>query len=72
MDFPPSLAGLRLAARTVWTRLHDTERTFAGEWRRTYESGIEFTGLTPAQQTALAAILETLQTGDAALGEKPA
>jgi hypothetical protein len=61
VDLPPTLGVLRLSGRVVWTRLRSTEQTLAGDRRDHYESGIEFTGLTAAQQTALAAALATLQ-----------
>jgi hypothetical protein len=61
VDLPPELGDLRLTARVVWTRLLGTERMMEGARRRAYESGIEFTGPTAEQQTALAAVLATLQ-----------
>ena len=61
VDLPPSLGVLRLLGRVVWTRLRGTEQTLAGDRRDHYESGIEFTNLTPAQQAALASALATLQ-----------
>jgi len=61
VDLPPTLGVLRLSGRVVWTRLRSTEQTLAGDRRDHYESGIEFTSLTAAQQTALAAALATLQ-----------
>lgn len=61
VDLPPGLGTLRLSGRVVWTRLRSTEQTLAGDRRDHYESGIEFTTLTAAQQTALAAALDTLR-----------
>jgi hypothetical protein len=61
VDLPAALGALRLTGRIVWTRLHGTERTLEGERRSFYESGVEFTGPTPEQQTALTAALATLQ-----------
>ena len=61
VDLPPSLRVLRLTGRMIWTRLRSTGQTLAGDRRDHYESGIEFTSLTAAQQTALAAALATLQ-----------
>lgn len=61
LDLLPALGGLRLIGRIVWTRLHGTEQTVEGERRSHYESGIEFTYPTPAQQAALATGLAMLQ-----------
>ena len=52
VDLPFALEALRLTGRVVWTRLHGTEQTVDGERRCYDDSGIEFTGLTPEQQTA--------------------
>ena len=65
VDLPPALGTLRLNGRVVWTRLRSTEQTLAGDRRDHYESGIEFTGLTSEQQTALAAVLAMLQVAQA-------
>jgi hypothetical protein len=62
VDLPPSLGTVRLSGRVVWTRLRSTEQNVAGDRRDHYESGIEFTDLTAAQQKALADALVTLQT----------
>ena len=61
VDLPPSLGTVRLSGRVVWTRLRSTEQTLAGDRRDHYESGIEFTNLTPAQGKALAEALATLE-----------
>jgi len=61
LDLPPALGRLRLTGRVAWTRLRRVKKTLEGERRSYYESGIEFTSLTPEQQTALAAALHTLQ-----------
>jgi len=61
LDLPPALGGLRLTGRVAWTWLRGTEQTLDGDRRSHYESGLEFTSLTPDQQTALAAALATLQ-----------
>jgi PilZ domain len=66
VDLPPSLGPLRLPGRVVWTRHRSTEQTLAGDRRDHYESGIEFTNLTPEQQTGLIAAPATLQTAQAA------
>ena len=71
VDLPPSLGVLRLLGRVVWTRLRGTEQTLAGDRRDHYESGIEFTDLTPAQQKALAEVLATLQAAQPAPGREP-
>jgi len=61
VDLPPALGTLRLNGRVVWTRLRSTEQTLAGDRRDHHESGIEFTGLTAAQEAVLAAMLDTLR-----------
>ena len=61
VDLPPALGAVRLLGRVVWTRLRGTEQTFDGGRRAVYESGLEFTSLTPEQQAALASALATLQ-----------
>ncbi len=61
VDLPPALGAVRLLGRVVWTRLHGTEQTLDGDRRVRYESGLEFTSLTPEQQAALAGALATLQ-----------
>jgi len=66
VDLPPALGVLRLSGRVVWTRLRSTEQTLAGDRRDHYESGIEFTNLTPAQEKALAEALATLQAAQVA------
>src|SRR5512139_195123 len=63
VDLPPALGAVRLTGRLVWTRLRRIGQTRAGDRRALYESGLEFTSLTPDQQTALAAALATLQAG---------
>jgi len=55
----------------IWTRLRSTEQTLTGDRREHYESGIEFTDLTPEQKQALATVLATLQTGQAAPEREP-
>jgi hypothetical protein len=61
VDLPPSLGRLRLTGRVVWTRLHKGEQTLEGDRNLYYQSGLTFTGVTPDQQTALAAALKTLR-----------
>jgi hypothetical protein len=62
LDLSPALGALRLTGQVVWTRLQRTEQTVEGDRQSHYESGIEFTSLTPEQQGALATALEKLQT----------
>lgn len=64
VDLPPALGRVRLTARVVWTRLHKGEQTFEGDKHVYHQSGLTFIGITPEQQTALAAALETLRTGE--------
>lgn len=71
VHLPPSLGTVRLSGRVVWTRRRSTEQTLTGDRRDHYESGIEFTGVTPEQQTTLAAALATLQAAQAALDREP-
>jgi hypothetical protein len=69
VDLPPALGRIRLTGRVVWTRLHKGEQTFEGDKRVYYQSGLVFTGITPEQQTALAAALEILRTAADPSGE---
>jgi hypothetical protein len=68
LELSAALGALRLTGRIVWTWLRDTEQTLEGHQRSHYESGIEFTSLTSAQQDVLATALETLR----AVGTDPA
>jgi len=61
VHLPPALGVLRLPGRVVWTRLRGTEGILEGDRRSPYESGIEFTDLTPEQHAALTTALATLQ-----------
>ena len=70
VDLPPALGAIRLSGRVVWTRLRGTEQTLAGDRRDHYESGIEFTNLTPAQKAVLVTALATLQAAQAAKEEE--
>jgi len=63
VELPPALGAVRLTGRLVWTRLRRIAHTPAGDRRPLYESGLEFTSLTPEQQVALASALATLPTG---------
>ena len=71
VDLPPTLEAVRLTGRLVWTRLRRIKQTPAGGRRALYESGLEFTSLTPAQQTALTTALATLQAGQATSDREP-
>lgn len=62
VDLPPALGRVRLTGRVVWTRLHKGEQTVEGDRHVYYHSGLAWTGVTPEQQTALAAALEILRT----------
>jgi hypothetical protein len=64
VDLPPALGGVRLLGKVVWTRLRKGEQTFEGDKHITYQSGLAFIGITPEQQTALAAALVILRTGE--------
>ncbi len=64
VDLPPALGRVRLTGEVVWTRLHKGEQTFEGDKHVYYQSGLTFVGITPEQQTALAAALEILRTGE--------
>ncbi len=61
IDLPAALGRIRLAGRVVWTGVRGSEQTLEGDHRLHYQSGIEFTGLTPHQQKGLTAALETLK-----------
>ena len=71
VELPPALGALRLPGRVVWTRLRGTEGILEGDRRSPYESGIEFTDLTPEQHAALATALATLQAAQASSDRKP-
>ena len=71
VDLPPTLGILRLTGRVVWTRLRSTEQTLTGDRRDHYESGIEFTNVTPAQEKALADALATLQAAQGVSDRQP-
>ena len=71
VDLPPAFGAVRLMGRLVWTRLRRVEQTPKGGRRALYESGLEFTSLTPAQQTALTTALATLQAGQATADREP-
>ena len=66
VDLPPAFGAVRLMGRLVWTRLRRVEQIPKGGRRALYESGLEFTSLTPEQQAALATALATLQAAQAA------
>ncbi len=60
VDLPPALGRVRLTGEVVWTRLRKGEQTVEGDKHRYYQSGLAFVGITPEQQTALAAALDIL------------
>jgi len=64
VDLPPALGRVRLTGQVVWTRLRKSEQTFEGDKHVYYQSGLAFVGITPEQQTALAAALKILSTGE--------
>ena len=72
VELPPAFGAVRLIGRVVWTRLRGTEQTLAGDRRALFESGLEFTSLTPEQQAALAETLVTLQAVQTGLEREPA
>lgn len=65
IDLPPALGRLRLTGRVVWSGIRGREQTLEGERRLHYQSGIDFTDLTPQQQTALAAALAKIRAAQA-------
>lgn len=71
VGLPPTLGAVRLLGRVLWTRLRGAEQTLDGDRRVLYESGLEFTSLTPAQQAALATALAALQAAQAAPDREP-
>jgi hypothetical protein len=71
VELPQALGAVRLAGRLVWTRRRRSELTRDGARRALYESGLEFTSLTPEQQSALAAALATLQPTQDAPDREP-
>jgi hypothetical protein len=64
VDLPPALGRVRLTGEVVWTRLRKSEQNFEGDKHVYYQSGLTFVGITPEQQTALAAALEIIRTGE--------
>ncbi len=64
VDLAPALEWGRLTGRVVWTRPHTPARTFEGDTRVHYQSGLAFVDITPEQRVALAVALEILQTGE--------
>jgi hypothetical protein len=58
---PPALGPVRLPARIIWSQISGGEQTLEGERVLHHQSGLAFRGLTPEQQTALAAALTTLK-----------
>lgn len=71
VDLPPALGRVRLLGCVVWTRLRSTEQTLDGDRQAIYESGLEFTSLTPEQQKALADALATLQAAQTGTEQEP-
>ena len=71
LDLPPALGPLRLTGRVAWTWLRRVEQTVEGERRSYYESGVEFTSLTPEQRAALVTVLATLQAAEATPDREP-
>ena len=71
LDLSPALEVRRLTGCIVWTHLCSTEQTLEGRQQSHYESGIEFTGVTPEQQATLATALETLRTAQTEPDGKP-
>ena len=62
VDLPRVFGRLRLTGEVVWTRPQGGEQTCEGDTPTYYQSGLVFVGITPEQQRALAAGLETLKT----------
>ena len=69
VDLPPALGRVRLTGRIVWTGVRGAEQTLEGDRVLHYQSGIEFTGLTPDQQAALTAALEMLTAARVGVSE---
>ncbi len=68
---PPALGALRLPGRVVWTRLRAADAIRHGYRLSRYESGVEFTSLTPEQQAAVALALAAFRAAQAGLGAMP-
>jgi hypothetical protein len=64
VDLVPALEWGRLTGRVVWTRPRTPARTFEGDTRVHYQSGLAFVEITPEQRVALAVALEILQTNE--------
>ncbi len=68
---PPALGALRLPGRVVWTRLRAADDSLEEHRPSRYESGVEFTSLTPEQQAAVALALAAFRAAQAGLGAVP-
>jgi hypothetical protein len=64
VDLPPALGGVRLTGKVAWTKLRKGEQTTEGDKQNYYQSGLDFVGITPEQQAALAVAVENLGTGE--------
>ncbi len=71
MDLPPAFGALRLPGRVVWTQRRGPDRLLEDDQRCPYESGVEFTSLTPEQQVAVALALAAFRAAQAGLGAMP-
>ncbi len=71
VDLPPTLGRGTLSGRIVWTKRHRDEQPLEGARQRYYRSGVLWTGLTPAQQGALAAALARLTAAQGAPSPEP-
>ncbi len=62
LDLPAALGEARLVCRVVWSRLSGDGGSGADDGPAAYQTGLEFVGITPAQQRALLTALEILKT----------
>jgi hypothetical protein len=62
---PPALGGLQLQGEVVWSRVAGRKPAGGGQGPAYYQSGLAFSGLTPAQQAGLAAALQRLKASQA-------
>jgi len=60
VDLPPALGGIKLQGQAIWTQVVGRQEVAEGKWEVTFQSGLRFTMLTPAQQAGLAEALRIL------------
>lgn len=62
-QFPPTIGSLILSARVVHSTVVGSSLNADGQRHLRYQSGLQFVGITPEQQTTLEGIVERLTPG---------